>query len=153
MEFRVGEFIYKARRMDAFTQMDVISRLSPLMASGFGEIVPLLHELRKEGLTNFADLPMDRLGSIAAPVARELAKMPDEDRHFVVKSCLDLCDRKRDGDERWAKVWSPQAGRAMFDDINNDISVMMRIVVGVLQGTFESFLPASLSGLIGGAKS
>jgi len=152
MEFRIGEFTYKARRMDAFTQMSVISRLSPLLASGFGEIIPLMHKLREEGIANIADMPLDRLGAIATPVARELAKMSDDDRKFIISACLDLCDRKPDGDERWAKVWNPQAGRAMFDDINNDVSILLRIVLGVLQGTCESFLPASLSGSLGGAK-
>jgi hypothetical protein len=137
--------------MDAFTQMAIFSKVSPLLASGFGEMIPIIVSLRKEGLRNLADMPLEKLSSIITPVSRELAKMTNEDRTFIVGTCLELCDRKRDSEQSFARVWNASASRAMFDDINNDLSLMLRIVIGVLQLTFSSFFPESLSDLLGKA--
>jgi hypothetical protein len=137
--------------MDAFTQFDVIAKVSPLLASGFSEIVPFFIELRKEGIGSIADVPMQRAAQLFGPVSRELAKMPPEDRRYIMGACLGICERKQDGQQGFAPIWSDQAGRAIFDDINNNISVMLRIAVAVIQGTFADFFPASLSGLLGGA--
>ena len=150
-EFRVAECIYSVRNMDAFTQMALVSKISPLLASGFGEAIPIIVALRKSGVSNLADMPLEKLASIATPVARELSKMTDEDRNFIVGTCLDLCDRRRDGEQSFVKVWNHGAHRAMFDDINNDLSLMIRIVIGVLQVTFSSFFPESLFGSPGKA--
>ena len=153
LEFRVEKCTYRVQRpMDAFTQFDLIAKVSPLLASGFGEFVPFFIAMRKEGIAKIGDIPMDRMAKLVGPIARELAKMPTEDRHFVLASCLSICDRKQDGPTFWAPVWNPQAGRSMFDDINNDISVMLRIALAVFQGTFSNFFPASLSGSTGEAR-
>lgn len=125
--------------------MAIISRISPLLASGFGELAPLLVDMRRNGIGNLAEISLAQLGAIATPVARELARMSDADRKFIIGVCLATVDRKRDGEHGWAKVWSSEAGISMFDDINNDFSVMLRIALGVFQETFSGFLPASLS--------
>ena len=138
--------------MDAFTQFDVLAKVSPLLASGFGEIVPFFIEMRKEGFTSIADVPMQRAAQLLGPVSRELAKMPSDDRRFVMAACLGLCERKAISDQLgWAPIWNAQVGRAMFDDINNNMMVMLRIALAVIQGTFADFFPASLSDLLGGA--
>jgi hypothetical protein len=137
--------------MDAFTQMALVSKISPLLASGFGEAIPIVVSLRKEGMKNLADMPLEKLAAILTPVSRELAKMTNDDRLYIIGTCLNLCDRKHDGEQSFTKVWNDTAGRAMFDDINNDLSLMLRIVIGVLQVTFSSFFPESLSGSFGKA--
>ena len=152
-DFRVGSSTYRVGRpMDAFTQLAVIARVSPLFASGFGEIIPLVISLRQQGINNIADAPLEKLSSVATPVARELAKMPDADRQFVLSSCLDLCERQEDGKQVWSKVWSSSAGRSMHQDINDDLGLMLRITLGVFQGTFSSFFPESLFNMFGQAK-
>jgi hypothetical protein len=140
------------RKMDAFGQLEVGTKVMPLLASGIGELAPLIIALRNEGL-NLESMPMDRLGQIITPVSRELAKMTADDRRFIIGSCLTTVDRKEDGEGKgWAPVWNVEARRAMFEDVNSDFTVMMRIVAFVLQETFAAFLPASLSGLSGGAR-
>lgn len=152
-EFRVGDFTYSVRRMDAFTQMAVVSKISPLLASGFGEAIPLVVRLRREGLNNIANMPLEELARIGTPIARELSKMTNDDRLYIVGTCLGVCDRRRNGEQSFSPVWNQTAQRSMFDDINNDMSLMIRVVLGVLQVTFSSFFPESLFGSSGKADS
>jgi hypothetical protein len=150
MEFRVNDCTYRqTARIDAFTQMAIISKISPLLASGFGELAPLLAQMRSEGVGNLATVSLDKLGQIVTPVARELAKMSDSDRKFIIGSLLSSVSRKRDGEVGWSKVWSVEADRSMHDDINNDLTVMLRIALGVFQETFAGFMPAGLSSSTG----
>lgn len=141
-----------ARKMDVFKQMAVASKISPLLAAGLGELAPLLADMKREGIANLASMPLDKLGQIITPVSRELAKMSDEDRRMIIGSCLDLVDRKEDGKEGWARVWSADANRAMYEELNSDLTVMLRVVALALQEVFATFLPGSLSALRGGAK-
>jgi hypothetical protein len=75
--------------------------------------------------------------------------MSSADRKYILGTCLATVERKRDGEVGWAKIWNADAGRAMYDDINYDFLLMLRIALGVFQETFARFLPASLSALIG----
>jgi len=144
-EFEVDGVQYKCRNMGAFDQMDILTKLSPLLASGIVELLPLLAIVKELGLASIADLPKEEIIARAPGIARELAKMSSADRHFIVESCLSLCERKVSAD-RWAPVWAVGAGRAMFDDINNDFWVMVRVAFGVLSHTpsFMRFFPAGL---------
>jgi hypothetical protein len=156
-EFTVAGVRYRtARKMDAFVQLGVMSRLSPLLASGFGEIVPLVMELKEKGL-QIADVEMNRLMQMAVPVSHELAKISDADRNYIVGECLAVVDRENDsskteGNRGWAPVWNREAKRAMFTEVNADFSVMLRIVLTVLVETFSPFLGANLSSLVGGVR-
>lgn len=145
MDFRVGDYTYhQMTKIDALTQWDMIAIVSPLLATGVGKLVPILAQMRQQGITNIAEASMDQLSEVATPVARELARMSRADRHFLISTCLMTLERKKDGEAGWAKVWSVEAGRSMFDDINNDFSIMIRVALGVFQGTFQSFLPSGL---------
>ena len=150
MEFHIGDCTYRqTSKINGKTQMKILAKISPLLASGFGELAPLLVSLKRDGVRNIAEVSLMQLGQIATPVARELAKMPDEDRDYIINACLSTVSRKRDGEIGWAAIWSSDANRAMFNDINNDFSLMLRIALGVFQETFGPFLPASLSNLTG----
>ena len=140
-----------SRKMDAFKQMAVVSKVSPLLASGLGELAPLVVDLKREGMSVMSEMSLDKLGQLITPVSRELAKMSDEDRRLIVGSCLDLVDRKEDGKEGWARIWSADANRSMFEEINSDLTVMLRIVFFVVVEVFGGFFPASLSASLGGA--
>lgn len=140
------------RKMDAFKQMAVVSKVSPLLASGVGELAPLIVELRREGMSVMSEMSLDKLGQIITPVSRELAKMTDDDRRLIIGSCLDLVDRKDDGKEGWARIWSADANRSMFEEINSDMTMMLRIVFFVVVEVFGGFFPASLSASFAGAR-
>lgn len=132
------------RKMSALRQFDVAAKVSPLLASGVGEFVPLFMQLRREGFENISDIPMDRFGQIITPIARELSRMTNDDRRFLVSSCLDVVDRKEEGKEGWARVWNAEANVAMFQDIETDLSVLIRLVLFSLQETMGAFFPARL---------
>lgn len=136
-----------ARRMDALKQSNVLFKIMPLLASGVSEFIPLVIELRNEGFNGIEDLPMDRLGKLLVPVARELAKISGEDQKFVYGACLEHVIRKDDNRDGWAPVWNSEAHRAMFDDINTDLFTLIRIVMFVIQETFTSFFSVSLLSL------
>lgn len=150
MDFRVGEYTYRqTSKINAKQQMKIIRKISPLLATGFGELAPLLVQLKKDGIGNLAELSLTKLGQIATPVARALAELPDEDSDFIISACLSVVERRKDGEIGWFRVWSPEAGQSMFADINDDFSIMLRVALGVFQETFTGFLPAGLSSLIG----
>jgi hypothetical protein len=146
MQFEVDGVAYQARNMDAFTQWDVLSLLMPLLSSGIVELLPLIDVVKERGLASLVDLPREELLARLPTVAREFAKIAPADRRFLISSCLSLCERKIPGQNMgWAPVWNGAAGRAMFDDINNDFWLMGRIAFGVLQHTpsFARFFPAA----------
>jgi hypothetical protein len=151
VEFRIGNCVYRqTSKINAKDQLKIIKKISPLLASGFGEILPLIAALKKTGVGNAAELTMLQIGEMSKPVARELAAMPDADSDYIIAACLNTLVRRKDGEDAWVKIWVPEAGRAAFDDINDDFTVMVRIALGVFAGTFQSFLPAGLSRLIAG---
>jgi hypothetical protein len=114
------------------------------------EIIPFIQEMREKGLALDA-VKTDAAVKALDPVAKAMASMPDNHRRYIVSSCLALCSRKADKAEGWAPIWNADVHRALFDDINNDVSVMLKIVLGVLKATFSRFFPESLSGFLGGA--
>jgi len=144
LDFSIDGVAYKARNMDVFTQMKVLSKLSPLLASGFGEIIPLIKEARTRGVASLFSLPLEETVKHLAPVAEHLAKMSDEDRLIIVGSSLALVEKEVKPDV-WAGVWNAQAGHAMFREIDENLTLMLRLVFAVLQGTFSRFFPASPS--------
>lgn len=157
-EFRIGAYAYRHRRMDALTQFDVISKLSPIFAAGVGDLVPLMVKMKAEGALSAMGAAVaeggapDGAGAITAalaalqPVAKAFASMPDETRREVLHAVLDLVERKGDADQGWAKIWN-SAGRApMFDDIGSDASLMLRIAFEVLKATFLPFFKGIMPG-------
>lgn len=149
MELNTGDSSYRlTRKMNAFQQMEVMSKLSPLLASGFGELGPLLVALRNEGLS-LVDADMGRLLTIAKPISKSLSEMTEVDRRNLIETCLACVDRKRGTDQGWAPIWNRDVHTSMYDDINGDAFLMLRIMLFVLQETFRDFLPEALSSLLG----
>lgn len=148
-EFEIDGRAYKARRLDAFAQMALLSKVSPLIAAGFGEVVAFIVAMRKEGIASLADAPLERAAGLIAPVARELAKLSEDDQRGIIAACLASVERKADG-QGWAKIWNDAANRAASDDIQNDLFLILKITFQVFQGNFARFFPASLSTFLGG---
>ena len=143
-EFQIENHVYRAGAMDAFTQLAVASKVSPLLASGFGELFPFFMRMRKEGITNIADVPLKEATSMLTPVAHELAAMTEEDRRFIIGACLSICERQEVGKKNWNPLWNAAAGGPAHKDINEDAFLMIKIVLSVLQGKLGRFFPADL---------
>lgn len=153
-EFQIGAHTYRARRMDAFTQRDVLARITPVLANGIGEIIPLLGELQDQAKTNgvgsidLGAVSKSKAFAVIGPFAEAINGMSDKDRQFITNACLDLCERRGEG-QGWAKIWNAQTGRAMFDDINYDLSIVLKIITEVLKAAFTPFFSAMFSNLTG----
>ena len=151
-EITIGGVTYKrVRDMDVARQFDVAARILPLIASGFGELVPLFAQLKREGLSLKENM-VDRISQIIVPASRELQKMTNEDRRFLMNSCLSLVDRKNPDRDNWEPIWNNEANVSMFNDINHDLSLVLKLMLYVLQETFQAFFPESLLALIGVAR-
>ena len=151
IEFRVDGFIYKAKRMDPFVQLALLAKISPLMAAGFVEVVTLIFKVKRDGFKSIVDAPKEDILKVIGPVAEQLSKMPDADRRYVIESCMDVCDRCKEGEDQFVKIWNQSAQRSMFQDIDEDISVILKITLGVIDGTFARFFPEGLSHFLSGA--
>ena len=149
--FRVGKFTYSVQPMSALLQFDVLARITPIFAAGVTELIPFLQDMAQRGALKSLNMPINEAVKAASPVAKALAGMPDADRRFVIASCLSVCTRKADGQEGYGPVWIADAGVAAGDDINNNLSTMLKIVLHVLRVTYSDFFPESLSGFLGEA--
>jgi hypothetical protein len=146
MQFVIDGVAYKAKQMDIFTQMDIVSLLSPLVALGGSEIIPWLKETRETVLVGGAAGLLDSdIGDALkhfGGLTRELAKMPSEDRRTILTSCLTLVDRQiKEG--QWAPVWIPAARQAAYPELNNNLWLAVRISFEVIKGQLLPFFTVS----------
>ena len=152
LTFRVDNFEYKSRAMNAKTQLLLVRKTLPIIAAGFGEFVPLFLEVRQAGLKGALGDNLHRMSEILTPIAAEFAKLSEEDSWIILSSCLSLCERKADGADMWVSVWNPGAQIANGDDLNFDAMLMLRVALEVFRGNLTNFFPASLFDLFEGGK-
>jgi hypothetical protein len=148
MDFEINGVAYKAKPMDLFTQMDIVSLLSPLIAMGGADIIPMIQEVSKEAKENnipfkdlLMELPFDEMVKRFGGLTRELAKMPSEDRRFILTSCMKLVQWKvKEG--QWADVWVSGAGGSTPE--LNSLWLTIQIAFHVIKGQLFPFFTASL---------
>lgn len=120
-EFEIKGVKYRSGVMDLTIQFHVVRRLGPLLDS-------------------FRDMLDSKFDDGILAIASSLAKMSDADTEYVINACMSVVQREQSGGTGWAKVWSTQAKRAMFDDI--DMPAMLQIIFAVLGGAIVPFLGA-----------
>ncbi|NTG00110.1 hypothetical protein G6L30_08250 [Agrobacterium rhizogenes] len=120
-EFEINGVKYRSGTMDAMTQFHVVRRLGPI----FDDLKDLLDHKVEKGF---------------AIVAQAISKISDTDAEYVISSCMAVVQREQSGGTGWANVWSVQAKRPMFDDI--DMPSMLRIVFAVIGGAIVPFFGA-----------
>ena len=152
LKFRIDNFDYQSRPMNAKTQLLLVRKTLPIIAAGFGEFVPLFLEMRQAGLKGVLDANLHRASEMLTPIATEFAKLTEEDSWTILSSCLSLCERRADGADMWVQVWVPGAQAANGDDLNFDAMLMLRIALEVFRGNLTNFCPASLFELFEGGK-
>lgn len=150
VEFRIGEWAYRARSLDAWTQLDILTMIGPLMAAGFVEFVSIIGYMKAEGIRSFEDLPQDRIVKVLPAVAEALAKMPKQEVRQIIATFMALCQRWRADDmaPKPADIWVAAAGRAISDDLNEDLSLILQIALNVFEGNFRRYFPESLFNLL-----
>ncbi|MBB3808752.1 phage tail assembly chaperone [Pseudochelatococcus contaminans] len=128
-QFEASGHTYRYGRIDARRQAHIVRRLAPMMVS----------------VTSASEAgSLSDLASIE-PLTKAVAAMTDEDFDYVVDICLSVTSRQQDGGLGWAPVWSANARRMMFDDI--DLLALLGIVSQVIQGNLGGFFRAGQSGL------
>ena len=132
LEFEVNGRNYRASKMDAMTQFNIIRRFAPIMES-------LGHYIAQSTGRNDGNIP-ERI-DMAMPIIRAIADLPEETTDFVISTCMNLVKREEGEGRGWSKIWNEQAHRPQMDDI--DMVTMLMIVVSVLGGSFSAFFPGS----------
>lgn len=147
IEFRIGAYTYRARPRAALVQYAVLSKLAPVAAAGLGDLVPFILELKEKGASALGGAATGAALAALGPLSKALAAMQDDHRGEVLSACLSLVERKGDMDAGWAKIWNAEARSPMFDDLNADATLMLRISFEVLKATFVPFFKGLLPGL------
>lgn len=147
-EFRIGDYTYKVGKLNAKQQLALLRRLGPAIASGIGEIVPLMAAAREayeaSGSIDPGSITATSAFSLIEPAAKALSVLTDEETDYVVNLCMNVVERKPDGGA-WARVWNDQAQMSMFSDINDDLSVIIKCVANVVVHNLSNFTNALLS--------
>lgn len=132
MEFQVSAKKFRSNKMNAIDQLHVMRKLAPVFTA-VGSISSLASLAKSEGA----------LSAIASAVS----KVPDEDFNSIIGRCLAVVSVEVAAGVGFAPVWSVQAKRLMFDDI--DWVAVIQIVANVIQdnlGNFSTALPSGSNG-------
>ncbi|MBC7074660.1 MAG: hypothetical protein H5T98_01030 [Syntrophomonadaceae bacterium] len=120
-EFKIGEHTYSVSRMDAFTQLYVGMKVSPLVLHIAGENATL------------------------AAFSEALAQAPLADVEFVTKEALKVI--KRRAGTSWTDIYNASAGKMMFEDI--DGADLMELVYMALKDGIAPFFSRLVSLVFG----
>jgi hypothetical protein len=159
IEFRIGDHVYRSRKMNAFQQFHCARRLAPVMSEVFtnSELRDALEEAQGNRAPAADGVDQDSLEGlkgflvVAVPFAKALSHVTDEDCNYVLQMCLQMTQRLQGGNGAapiWVDVFSERAKRLMFEDMDN-LPMLMRIVNEVLQDNLTGFFFGVLPG--GGA--
>jgi hypothetical protein len=142
LEFNHNGVDYRGVKIDTFTQMNILSRVGPVVGPMFQSIGVL-----PDGSSDEA-VAARNIGQVNA-FLEALRKMSDEEREFVAKHCLGSLQRKQhvNNSDVWAPVY--RNNRFMFDDIDNlsDLLALTARVLGEVLGGFLSIKASGQDGL------
>lgn len=142
-EFTIDAFKLRARPLPADQQLSILTTVSPLLAAGIAEIVPVYMSFRQEGISSLADVPMARMLGLITPVARELSKMPKGEMWGVIGECLGCVDVFKANS--WTPIWNATASRPQFNEFDDNLFLVLRIAFSVFEVSFAGFFPGSQS--------
>lgn len=149
-EFTLGEQKYRITPMDARTAQHVARRVQPILVA----LIPAITAALPKGgdVTPGALLNLDMNAILPGITAASdlLANMSDEAYDYIRSKCLARVQREKEGGTGWASIWSVQAERVMFEDIEGFEE--QGIIVKVLIAEVGPFFVGLLSNLFGGAQ-
>lgn len=129
-EVTINGETYRIGKLTAFQQFHVSRKIAPLIPP----LVPAFMSLSE------VDMAADKLIGTLAPLAGELAEMPDDKAEYVMGTTLSAVKRRQG--ESWAPIWSEQAKTLMFQDI--DLGVAMQLVYRVIVDSLGPFIQGLL---------
>jgi hypothetical protein len=132
-EFRVGEDVYRTDgAIPLFKANDILSRLLPAVQNA----VPAIAALVKAQATE--DTLLDVLAKAsegATPLARAMASMSDEDRHYVIMGMMTVVQKKQG--KTWQNMVAMDGQQLMFQNIS--LMQMYTILFHVFQENYWGF--------------
>lgn len=148
-EFELGERKFRVTPMDARTAQHVARRVQPILVA----LLPAITAAIPKGQVKPGDLLNLDLTAILPGVSAAsdlLANMSDEAYDYIRSKCLARVQREKEGGTGWASIWSVQADRVMFEDIEGHEE--QAIIVQVLMIELGPFFQGLLSTLFAGAQ-
>lgn len=139
IEFDVGGFHYKAEKLDAFQQADVVVALAPVVSGLADTAMAVLKKGGADWRGALSTLLDSKFAETAKPLADALAKTTRDDRHFVLTTCLGRVFRQQNG--AWAPVVAP-SGVILFAEVRDDLPTMMQLVWKVIEHSLLNFSSA-----------
>lgn len=142
-QFECGGQVYRAGKLNAFTQFHVSRRIAPIIPT----LIPVFLKLSREG--SLQD-DLAGLAEVLQPFTDGIASMSDESSEYVIASCLSVVQRQT-GNNTWASVWNQQGKTCMFDDM--DLGVMIQVMMRVIQDSLGPFITGLLTSQQSGPES
>ena len=140
MEITIDGTRYRTGKLDAFMQLHVARRVTPLIMA-IGKTGAQMLNASEDDFT---------FGAVAS-VAQALRDMPQQDVNFVLAACLSVCEREEQGG-KWQRVIAPLPAGWEFSDhvrpqlVYQDIEMpaMMRLTTTTIQENLGRFMPGLL---------
>jgi hypothetical protein len=120
-------------KLDPRRAFHVVRRLAPLVGS-LRDFVPYM-----TGDEQFDPNDLDQITSLAEPLARALAEIPESDANYVIDTCLSVVHVKL---IEQGGVLSPimSGSHMMYDWIT--MPMMIRLVIQSVMENLQGFIPA-----------
>lgn len=150
MKFKKDD--YSFGKIDAIQQFHIVRKVAPIV----GDLLAVISNSgviksgqKLEGM-KLDDIDFDALAKDLGPLLTTLAKLPEEDVNFVLFSLLKSVQRKATSAGGYSPIMTSQ-NHFMFEDIKNDLQLMMSIVGHAFVHNLSGFISALPSGLKEGA--
>jgi hypothetical protein len=142
---------YKFEKIDALSQFHIVRRLAPIVGELAAVVANsgILKSGKKFEEMSFNELDFDAIAKDITPVLSSLSKIPDEDMNYALFGLLKGVYRKQDGGG-WARV-TTDTRLFMFEDIKQDLQLMMVLAGKSFSANLGGFINALPSGLKEGA--
>lgn len=143
---------YAFNKINALAQFNVVRRLAPVIGELIGALSSSvdLKKLQENKESKAEDFDFEKIAKNLGPVLTALAKIPDEDVQYCIKELLKGVQRKQLGGAM-ANVVSTVGNQIMFQDIEQDLSLMLGLAGKSLMVNLGGFINALPSGLKEGA--
>lgn len=151
MTLEIGGQMYAIQKLNAFDQLHVSRKISPMTPHIIPVISEIMHgglvktlkkideelDIEKLDINNIDDLlnkvdlkSLNGLSGALSPLTKSFAELPQEDVDYIIHKCLSVCTRNG------AKVC--QNNTIMFDDL--ELGQMLALVVAVIRDSMGNFI-------------
>jgi hypothetical protein len=146
-EFEIGDTKFRAAKMSAWTQADVLKRMLPLFCSFISlrsKLPALLVPAGADGEEVEKGAESQSFDVLFSSIAMQIAKLDDKDSDFVYDACLNLVSWNKGS--TWTKIY---VGNKRFIDDTLSGARMLAIVTAVLKNEFVDFFSEAQKDLFG----